>query len=66
VPLPGDVKEEQIARIIGDVSTLALKWNEPLAARLLPAPGKKAGEITEFGGQLRNTTIQPLSGTPRR
>jgi uncharacterized protein (UPF0210 family) len=66
VPLPGDVSEEQIARIIGDVATLAFKWNKPLAARLLPSPGRKAGEMTEFGGQLRNTTIQPLSGTPRR
>jgi uncharacterized protein (UPF0210 family) len=66
VPLPGDVSEERIARILGDVATLAFKWNKPLAARLLPSPGKKAGEVTEFGGLLKNTTIQPLSGTPRR
>jgi uncharacterized protein (UPF0210 family) len=65
VPLPGDVSEAQIARILGDVATLAFKWNKPLAARLLPSPGRKAGEMTEFGGQLRNTMIQPLSGTPR-
>lgn len=66
VPLPGDISEERIAQILGDVATLAYKWNKPLAARLLPAPGKKAGEMTEFGGLLKNTTIQPLSGTPRR
>jgi hypothetical protein len=66
VPLPGDIGEDQIARILGDVATLAYKWNKPLAARLLPSPGRKAGEMTEFGGQLRNTTIQALSGTPRR
>jgi uncharacterized protein (UPF0210 family) len=66
VPLPGDVSEEQIARIIGDVASLAYKWNKPLAARLLPAPGKKAGELTKFGAPLRNTMIQSLSGTPRK
>jgi uncharacterized protein (UPF0210 family) len=64
VPLPGDVTEERLARIIGDVATLAFKWNKPLAARLLPSPGRKVGEMTEFGGQLRNTIIQPLSGSP--
>jgi uncharacterized protein len=66
VPLPGDISEERIAQILGDVATLAFKWNKPLAARLLPSPGKRVGEMTEFGGMLKNTTIQPLSGTPRR
>jgi uncharacterized protein (UPF0210 family) len=66
VPLAGDTSEEAIARIVGDVSTLAFKWNKPLAVRLLPAPGKKAGEMTEFSGALANATIQPLIGTQRR
>jgi uncharacterized protein (UPF0210 family) len=49
----------------GDVATLAFKWNKPLAARLLPAPGKKTGEMTEFSGALANAIIQPLTGSPR-
>jgi len=65
VPLPGDTSEAEIARIIGDVATLAFKWNKPLAARLLPAPGKKAGEMTEFSGALANAIIQPLPGSRR-
>jgi uncharacterized protein (UPF0210 family) len=66
VPLPGDVSEEQIARILGDVAWLAYKWNKPLAARLLPAPGKKAGQPTEFTGAiLTNTVVQPLVGSKR-
>ena len=66
VPLPGDVSEEQIARILGDVAWLAYKWNKPLAARLLPAPGKHAGQQTEFsGGALTNTMVQPLPGAKR-
>src|SRR5436190_20173472 len=65
VPLPGDTSEADIARIVGDVATLAFKWNKPLAARLLPAPGKKAGEMTEFSGALANAVIQPLPGSAR-
>ncbi len=66
VPLAGDTSEEAIARIVGDVATLAFKWNKPLAARLLPSPGKKTGEMTEFSGALANAIIQPLIGSPRR
>ena len=66
VPLPGDTSETEIARIIGDVATLAFKWNKPLAARLLPAPGKQAGDMTGFGGALANAIIQPLSGSSRK
>jgi uncharacterized protein len=66
LPLPGDVSEEQIARILGDVAWLAHRWNKPLAARLLPAPGKKAGDQTEFSnGNLSKTLIQPLPGSSR-
>jgi uncharacterized protein len=66
VPLAGDTSEDAIARIVGDVATLAFKWNKPLATRLLPAPGKKAGDLTEFSGALANAVIQPLIGSPRR
>jgi uncharacterized protein (UPF0210 family) len=59
VPLPGDTSEEQIARILGDVASLAYKWQKPLAARLLPVPGKKAGDRTEFDDpRMANTTIR--------
>jgi uncharacterized protein (UPF0210 family) len=61
VPLPGDVSEEQLARIFGDVASLAWKWHKPLTARLLPIAGKAAGNRTEFESQyLFNTTLQAL------
>jgi len=60
IPLPGDISEDQLTRILGDVATLALKWNKPLTARLLPAPGKKAGDMTQFDNPfLVNAKIQP-------
>lgn len=61
VPLPGDVSEEQLALILGDVASLAFKWKKPLSARLQPVAGKKAGERTEFDDPfLTNAVVQPL------
>jgi uncharacterized protein (UPF0210 family) len=61
VPLPGDINEERLARIFGDVAALAWKWHKPLTARLLPIAGKAAGNRTEFESPyLFNTTLQAL------
>ena len=63
IPLPGDVSQQQLERIIGDVASLALKWHKPLAARLIPAPRKKAGERTDFNFGIPgfpNVILQPL------
>ena len=57
VPLPGDISEERLARILGDVATLAYKWNKPLAARLLPVPGGKPGDRTDFGDSRMHDTV---------
>ena len=62
VPLPGDVTEQQLDLIIGDVASLAFKWHKPLSARLLPIAGKGPGESTDFDDPfLVNATIQPLA-----
>jgi uncharacterized protein (UPF0210 family) len=59
IPLRGDITEEQVARILGDVASLAFKWKKPLAARLVPAPGKKAGERTAFSdSRMANTVVR--------
>jgi hypothetical protein len=61
IPLPGDVSEDRLARIFGDVASLAWRWHKPLSARLQPVKGKKAGDPTEFRGPfLFNTTLQAL------
>lgn len=61
IPLPGDVTEDQLARIIGDVATLAFKWKKPLTARLQPVKGRSAGEKSDFDDPfLVNAVIQKL------
>jgi uncharacterized protein (UPF0210 family) len=63
IPLPGNVSQQQLERIIADVASLAFKWHKPLTARLIPAPGKKAGERTDFSFGIPgfpNVTLQSL------
>jgi uncharacterized protein (UPF0210 family) len=61
IPLPGDISEERLDLIIGDMATLAVKWHKPLSARLLPVAGKAPGDLTEFDDPfLVNATVQPL------
>jgi uncharacterized protein (UPF0210 family) len=58
IPLRGDTSEATLARIMGDVASLAYKWRKPLAARLLPAPGKGSGDRTEFSDdRMANTVV---------
>ncbi len=61
VPLPGDITEEELSLIIGDMASLAFKWHKPLSARLLPVLGKGWGEMTEFDDPLLvNAKLQTL------
>ena len=58
IPLAGDIPQEQLERIYGDVAVLATKWNKPLSARLQPVKDKKAGDMTDYQDPyLFNTTI---------
>ncbi len=61
VPLPGDVTCEQIAALLLDLSALALRLDKPLTARLMPIPGKGAGEPTSFDfGFFANSRVLAL------
>jgi len=48
IPLPGDTTVEQLVPLLLDISALALRLGKPLTARLMPVPGKKAGDETNF------------------
>jgi uncharacterized protein (UPF0210 family) len=48
IPLPGDTTAEQLVPLLLDISALALRLDKPLTARLMPVPGKKAGDETNF------------------
>lgn len=61
IPLPGDTTPEEIYPILLDLGALALRLNKPLTARLMPIPGKRAGDPTTFNfGYFANSRVMPL------
>jgi uncharacterized protein len=48
IPLAGDTTTEALTSVLMDVATLATRLGKPLTARLMPIPGKKAGDLTDF------------------
>lgn len=61
VALPGDTTEETIAAIIADEMSIGVINNKTTATRLIPVPGKKAGDSAYFGGLLGQSTIIPVN-----
>ncbi len=67
VPLPGDVSQEELAGILLDVAALSTALGKPLTARLLPVPGKSAGQTTEFHfPYFANSAVLPTRGLGAR
>lgn len=65
VPLPGDTTSEQLVPLLLDLSALALRLDKPLTARLMPIPGKKAGDETSFNfGFFANSKVMHLESKP--
>ena len=60
VALPGDVSAETIAAIVADEMAIGVINRKTTAARLIPVPGKKAGDKAFFGGLLGEATIIAL------
>ncbi len=50
VPLPGDISTEALTGMLLDIAALALRLDKPLTARLMPLPGKVAGDPTGLEG----------------
>lgn len=64
VPLPGDITADEMAAIILDVAALALRLDKPLTARLMPVPGKQAGDeiVWDFPYFAPGRVLSPRSG----
>jgi len=62
VVIPGATSAETIAAIIADEMAIGVINHKTTAARLIPVPGKLAGEKAFFGGLLGEATIMPIPG----
>ena len=61
IAVPGDTPAETLSAIIADEAAIGVINNKTTASRLIPVPGKKAGETVSFGGLLGGSTIMPVS-----
>jgi hypothetical protein len=61
VAIPGDTTSETIAAMIADEMAIGVINHKTTATRLIPVPGKKAGENAFFGGLLGKSVIMPVN-----
>ncbi|MBF0528640.1 MAG: PFL family protein [Deltaproteobacteria bacterium] len=64
VPIPGDTSAATIAAIIADEMSIGVVNHKTTAVRLIPAPGKKAGDKVYFGGLLGEATVMSVQDLP--
>jgi uncharacterized protein len=65
VPLPGDVSVEALYALLLDVAVLSSRLDKPLTARLMPIPGKRAGDPTDFDFEFfANSRVMALEAQP--
>ncbi|MCJ8502008.1 PFL family protein [Desulfatitalea alkaliphila] len=61
VAIPGDTSPETLAAIIADEMAIGVINKKTTAARIIPVPGKKAGDYAHFGGLLGESIILPVN-----
>lgn len=60
IVVPGDISPETISAIIADEAAIGMVNTKTTAVRLIPAIGKKEGEMLEFGGLLGSGPVMPI------
>ena len=61
IAIPGDTKATTISGIIADEMAIGMVNQKTTAVRIIPAVGKKAGEVLNFGGLLGYAPIMQVN-----
>ncbi len=61
IAVPGDTSVDTLAGIIADEMAIGVMNHKTTAVRIIPVPGKIAGEWVEFGGLLGRAPIMPVN-----
>ncbi|MGB2896111.1 MAG: DUF711 family protein [Anaerolineales bacterium] len=65
IPLPGDASIEALTGLLLDLGAIGLRHTKPLTARLMPIPGKIAGDTVHFDfPYFADSRVLPLSDAP--
>nr|WP_246593633.1 PFL family protein [Evansella tamaricis] len=62
IALDGDVTPATLAAIIADEAAIGMINKKTTAVRVIPVPGKKEGEMVEFGGLLGRAPVMGVNG----
>ena len=62
IAIPGDTSANAIAGIIADEAAIGMVNGKTTAVRVIPAPGKKAGDTVNFGGLFGFAPVMPVNG----
>ncbi|NNJ70990.1 MAG: PFL family protein [Kiritimatiellales bacterium] len=65
VPIPGETDADTLAAIMADELMIGVINSKTTAVRLIPVPGKKAGEFISFGGLFGESVVMPVRNTGR-
>jgi uncharacterized protein (UPF0210 family) len=61
IALPGDTSPATLSAIIADEMAIGMVNNKTTAVRIIPVPGKKAGDWAEFGGLLGGAPVMAVN-----
>jgi uncharacterized protein (UPF0210 family) len=61
IAIPGDTSADTIAAIIADEAAIGVINSKTTAVRIIPAPGKKAGDSVFYGGLLGEAPVMPVN-----
>ncbi len=61
IAIPGDTPASSISGILADEAAIGMVNQKTTAVRLIPACGKKVGDIVEFGGLLGYAPVIPVN-----
>lgn len=62
IAVPGDTSAATISAIIADEAAIGMVNSKTTAVRIIPAPGKKVGDVVEMGGLLGSAPVMPVHG----
>ena len=61
INIPGDTSPEVISAIIADEAAIGMVNSKTTAVRVIPAIGKKVGDVLDFGGLLGYGPVMPVN-----
>jgi hypothetical protein len=62
IPIPGSIDPATIAALIADEMAIGMINGKTTAVRLIPVPGREAGELVSFGGLFGESVVMPVRG----